>query len=118
AYRRGKSDPLMGAAAGYYSAVGREHIEKAKKEFAAAADALVNRQSTSKLLDLHGVSVQDAVRIASGKVATWWDFLGDAKYAPGGLGPASEGYCIVTGMVRHSKDGTARLGLAVGRKFA
>jgi len=118
AYRRGKSDRLMGGAAAYYSAVGRDHIEKAKREISAAADALVDSQSTPDMLDLHGVSVQDAVRIASERVSQWWESLGDAKYAPGGGGPARRGYRIVTGVGRHSRDGTSRLGPAVGKMLA
>lgn len=118
AYRRGKSDHLMGGVAGYYSSVGRDHIEKAKKESAAAADILVNSQSTSRTLDLHGVSVQDAVRIASIKVSAWWESLGDSKYVLGGANTAREGYHIITGAGRHSRDGTSRLGPAVARRLA
>lgn len=117
AYRRSKSDRLMGGAAAYYSAVGRDHIEKAKRETSAAADALVDSQSTSDVLDLHGVSVQDAVRIASARVSQWWDYLGDAKYGPGG-GAARYPYRIVTGVGRHNRDGTSRLGPAVGKMLA
>ncbi|KAL1960337.1 hypothetical protein VTO42DRAFT_8297 [Malbranchea cinnamomea] len=118
AYRRGKSDRLMKAAAGYYSAIGRDHIEKAKKESMAAADALVGSQSTNTMLDLHGVSVQDAVRIASARVAEWWESLGDMKYASGGWNPAKEGFHIITGRGTHSRNGTARLGPAVARMLA
>ncbi|KAG5294163.1 smr domain-containing protein [Histoplasma ohiense] len=118
AYRRAKSDRLMGGAAGYYSAVGREHVEKAKREAAAAAEALVELQSNSTLLDLHGVSVQHAVDIAKKKLDAWWYSLGDTKYAPGGWGPVQQGYRIITGLGRHSKNGTARLGPAVARALA
>lgn len=118
AYRRGKSDRLMGGAAAYYSAVGRDHLEKAKREVSAAADALVDSQSTPTMLDLHGVSVQDAVRIANNKVAEWWDAQGDAKYIRGGNNPTRQGYRIVTGAGRHSRDGTSRLGPAVGKMLA
>ncbi|KAK2744076.1 hypothetical protein FQN55_006944 [Onygenales sp. PD_40] len=118
AYRRGKSDHLMGGAAGYYSMVGREHMDRAKKEAAAAADALVESQSSARGLDLHGVSVQHAVGIAKRNVAAWWDGLGDTKYAPGAWGPRQEGYRIITGLGRHSKNGTARLGPAVVRALA
>ncbi|KAF7590312.1 hypothetical protein BBP40_003005 [Aspergillus hancockii] len=117
AYRRGKSDRLMGGAAAYYSAVGRDHLERAKRDAAAAADALVDSQSTSNMLDLHGVSVQDAVRIASDRVSDWWESLGDAKYVRGGA-IARSGYRIVTGLGRHSHDGTSRLGPAVGKMLA
>ncbi|KAE8353720.1 hypothetical protein BDV28DRAFT_132607 [Aspergillus coremiiformis] len=117
AYRRGKSDHLMGGAAAYYSSVGRDHLERAKRDAAAAADALVDSQSTSTMLDLHGVSVQDAVRIASERVSEWWESLGDAKYIRGGE-IARSGYRIVTGVGRHSHDGTSRLGPAVGKMLA
>ncbi|KAE8375017.1 hypothetical protein BDV26DRAFT_268779 [Aspergillus bertholletiae] len=117
AYRRGKSDRLMGGAAAYYSAVGRDHLERAKRDAAAAADALVDSQSTHNMLDLHGVSVQDAVRIASERVSDWWESFGDAKYVRGGE-IARSGYRIVTGVGRHSHDGTPRLGPAVGKMLA
>ncbi|EED23317.1 Smr domain protein [Talaromyces stipitatus ATCC 10500] len=116
AYRRSKSDRLMGGAAAYYASVGRGHIERAKREASAAADAYVNLQSTSDVLDLHGVSVNDAVRIANTRVCQWWDGLGDAKYTVGGL--AGKSYKIITGAGRHSRDGTSRLGPAVGKMLA
>ncbi|KAF3491308.1 smr domain-containing protein [Arthroderma uncinatum] len=119
AYRRGKSDHLMGGAAGYYSSVGREHFEKAKKESAIAADALVYSQSTSSVLDLHGVSVQDAVRIAKEGVESWWESLGEEKYSNRMRGQGGKRiYRIITGLGRHSKNGTAKLGPAVGRCLA
>ncbi|EEP76341.1 predicted protein [Uncinocarpus reesii 1704] len=118
AYRRGKSDHLMGAAASYYSDLGRKHIEIARRETSAAADALVDSQSRGTVLDLHGVSVQDGVRIACERVEDWWESLGDAKYAPGGGGPVRQGFRIITGLGRHSKNGTAKLGPAVASRLA
>ncbi|KAL5001913.1 hypothetical protein BDV10DRAFT_158998 [Aspergillus recurvatus] len=119
AYRRGKSDRFMGGAAAYYSAVGREHLERAKRETAASADALVSQQSSWDELDLHGVSVQDAVRIASERVAIWWESLGDSKYMRGSDGDAARGgYRIITGLGRHSHDGTSRIGPAVAKMLA
>lgn len=115
AYKRGKSDHLMGAAAGYYADVGRERAKAAKQSYAAAADALVASQSSSRIVDLHGVGVADAVRIANERVNVWWDNLGDAKYASGGGGPARDGFRVVTGIGRHSKDGAPRIGPAVSR---
>jgi len=110
AYRRGKSDPLMGAVAAYYSTVGRSHIEKARTEAAAAADALTDSQSTAEVLDLHGVTVQEAVRIASVRVTQWWESLDDSKYIP-------KGYRIITGVGRHSRDRMPRIGPAVGKQL-
>ncbi|KAI9759260.1 MAG: hypothetical protein M4579_002469 [Chaenotheca gracillima] len=113
AYRKGKSQPLMGAAASYYSGLGRDYDAKAKQYGAAAADALVDAQSSGSELDLHGVSVKDAVRIASDKVSTWWAELGDARY--GARASSGPRYRIVTGVGRHSEGGKGRLGPAVGR---
>ncbi|KAL4778146.1 hypothetical protein BJX76DRAFT_157578 [Aspergillus varians] len=119
AYKRGKSDKLMGGAAAYYSAVGRDHLERAKRNAAASADALVDQQSTWNSLDLHGVSVQDAVRITSVRVSDWWESLGDTKYMRGSDGDAARGgYRIITGLGRHSRGGTSRLGPAVGKVLA
>lgn len=115
AFRRGKSDRMMGGAAAYYSAVGREHLERARRDASDAADALVDSQSDQTVLDLHGVSVQDAVRIASERVSEWWESLGEAKYMRGG---GRVKYQIVTGVGRHSHDGTSRLGPAVGKRLA
>ena len=115
AYRRGKSDRLMGGAAAYYSEVGRERALAAKASSAQAATALVGSQSSATVLDLHGVGVADAVRIVSDRVNAWWDSLSDAKYAPGGGGPARAGYRVVYGVGRHSRDGAPRLGPAVSR---
>ena len=115
AHKRGRSDHLMSGAATYYSAVARENIKAANDLNAAAANAHVAAQSSYKVLDLHGVTVADAVRISKEKINLWWDRLGDAKYAPGGGGPARDGYRIVTGIGRHSKDGAPRIGPAVSR---
>lgn len=118
AYRRGKSDRLMGGAASYYAIIGRDHVDRAKRETAAAAEALVDSQSTKTVLDLHGVSVQHAVRIATSRVENWWESLGDSKYRTGGGAARREGYRIITGLGRHSKNGMARLGPAVARTLA
>ncbi|KAL4943682.1 hypothetical protein BDV06DRAFT_189437 [Aspergillus oleicola] len=119
AFRRGKSDKLMGGAAAYYSAVGREHLERAKRDAAASADKYARRNATANSIDLHGLSVQDAVRITSDHVSEWWESLGDSKYMRGSDGDAARGgYRIITGVGRHSHDGTSRLGPAVGKMLA
>ncbi|KIW24756.1 uncharacterized protein PV07_10450 [Cladophialophora immunda] len=115
AYRRSKSDRLYGGVAAHYSEIGRERVRAAKEAKAAEADMLVAKQSSSNVLDLHGVTVQDAVRIASAKTQSWWDSLGDAKYAPGGSGPARAGFKIVTGLGTHSKNRAPRIGPAVSK---
>lgn len=117
AYRLGKSQPLMGGAAAYYSEEGRKHMKAAKELDAAAAEAHVQAHSTTTRLDLHGVSVHHAVHIAKARVRQWWEGLGDAKFAPGGGGPVREGYEIVTGKGSHSKVGAPQIGPAVLRQL-
>lgn len=120
AYRRGKSDHLMGAAAGYYSQVGRDHAMKRTEAVAGAADALVASQSTAPIVDLHGVSVKDGVRIARSRVEKWWAAggSGGVKGLDGRVSNcdanAARTLTIVTGLGRHSEGGKGRLGPAVG----
>jgi hypothetical protein len=113
AYRKSKSDRLMGGAAAYYASVGHENLKVAKSLQAAAANSHVAAQSSSTVLDLHGVSVADATRIAGDRTRSWWDGLGDAKYASGGGGPGRSGFKIVTGIGSHSKNHAPRIGPAV-----
>lgn len=115
AYKRSKSDRLYGGVAAYHAELGRERALAARELKAAEADALVARQSSSNMLDLHGVSVQDAVRIANVQTQRWWDGLGDAKYASGGGGPGRAGFRIVTGVGSHSKNHAPRIGPAVSK---
>lgn len=115
AARRAKSDRLMGGVAAYYASVGHEHIKMAKAQSSAAADALVAQQSTRTMIDLHGVSVSDAVRIANHKTEAWWQGLGDAKYTTGGGGPVRAGFQIVTGVGTHSRNNAPRIGPAVAK---
>ena len=117
AYRRGRSNPLYKAAAGYYSQIGRDataHLHAARE---ADADALVASQSSSMILDLHGVTVDSATRIAKSKTREWWEGLGEqrVKGYGGGRGGAREPFTIVTGLGRHSEGGRGRLGPAVFR---
>lgn len=124
AYRRGKSDHLMGAAAGYYSQVGRDHAMKRTEAVAGAADALVASQSTASVVDLHGVSVKDGVRIARSKVEKWWAAggSGGVKGLDGRVSnydaSAAGTLTIVTGLGRHSEGGRGKLGPAVGRMLS
>lgn len=110
AYRRGRSDKNYGGVAAYYAAEGHEQRKKQKELISSAADSLVYSQSTASRLDLHGVTVADAVRIARSGVGAWWDGLGDRKYVVGGTG---SGYHIITGVGTHSAQGIGRIGPAV-----
>jgi hypothetical protein len=108
AYRKSKSDHLMGGAAAYYSSLGRDYHTRHKTISSIQADAIVSQQSSPQQLDLHGIGVADAVRIAREKVTAWWVSMGDRV---GGYG----GFRIVTGKGTHSEGGIARVGPAVGR---
>ncbi|KAH8816205.1 hypothetical protein F5884DRAFT_775378 [Xylogone sp. PMI_703] len=112
AYKRGKSDPLMGGAAAYYSQIGRDLDARAKNAASAAADALAAQQSTKLKLDLHGITVKDAVRISRERVTNWWHQLDEVRADGRSVGP---GYTIVTGIGQHSDGGKGKLGPAVGK---
>ena len=115
AFRRGKSDKLMSGAAAYYSSLGREHMLAARTQLSASADAQAALQSGPEHIDLHGINVLDAVRIASDKTQQWWDNLGDSKFSSGGRTPAP--YRIITGVGHHSKRGALRIGPAVTKRL-
>lgn len=125
AYRRGRSDHLMSQAAGYYSQVGRDFATMSREATAGAADAMVASQSVPGQVDLHGVSVKDAVRIARARTANWWRANGRRTMGLDGRvrqedseGSASAALVIVTGMGKHSKGGRGLLGPAVGKMLA
>jgi hypothetical protein len=111
-YRKGKSDRLMGGAAAYYSSLGRDYSAAINDAAAAEADALVSSQSSAVQLDLHGVTVKEATRIACEQAQIWWNGLGESRIPGGGRG-IGQGYRIVTGVGRHSERGVAKLGPAV-----
>ncbi|KAB8346104.1 hypothetical protein FH972_023152 [Carpinus fangiana] len=117
AYRRGKSDHLMGAAAGYYSQIGRDFAAKRNEAVAGDADALVAANSSQHGIDLHGVRVVDAVRIARTKTEDWWRSRRGVMGFDGRIGEASggESFKIITGQGRHSAGGVGKLGPAVGK---
>ncbi|XMA17307.1 hypothetical protein WAI453_010098 [Rhynchosporium graminicola] len=114
AYRKGRSNPLMGGAAAYYSSVGRDFDVKAKQASREAADAFVASQANiGRSLDLHGMNVKDAVRVSRECVTRWWvgggsERDGDARRT------GSAAYEIVTGKGLHSSGG-GKLGPAVAK---
>lgn len=124
AARRGRSDRLMMSAAGYYSQVGRDYGMKREEATAEAADALVESQSTYDAVDLHGVGVKDAVRIARWKANGWWRGKGRRAMGVDGRMRLEDGDAgssslqIVTGMGKHSRGGRSMIGPAVGRMLA
>lgn len=111
AHRKSKSIPLMGGAASYYSSVARDAHAALRQHDSARANELVARQSRPGEVDLHGVSVSDATRIAKMEVEQWWEREGrewsrEGKVMVGGLR-------IITGIGRHSDGGRGKLGPAV-----
>ncbi|RMY54637.1 hypothetical protein D0865_04599 [Hortaea werneckii] len=116
AHRKARSNRLMGGVAAYYGQVGREYAALSSEATAAAADDLASSQSSSAQLDLHGVDVLNAVRIAQNKVEEWWDGLGESR-VNGRLGAEDRqmGYRIIVGLGRHSEGGKGKLGPAVSK---
>lgn len=112
AYRKSKSNPLMAGAASYYSSVGRETSASLRRQETALAEKLVSSQSRPGEVDLHGVRVHDAVRIAKEEVESWWENEGREWAREGKV--MKEGLKIVTGIGRHSQGGKGKLGPAVG----
>ncbi|KAL8660082.1 MAG: hypothetical protein Q9226_000074 [Calogaya cf. arnoldii] len=113
AYRKSKSKPLMGAAVSYYSSVGRDASASLRRYEAAAADAWVDMRSKAGEIDLHGVTVKDAVRISQERVENWWEAEGQ-EWARSGKAMGGRSLRIVTGVGRHSEGGKGKLGPAVG----
>lgn len=111
--RRARSNPLYGGASAYYRDVGNEQRQLAMRHLATASDRLVARQSSQYDLDLHGVTVANAVRIARERVQAWWDGLGDQKYVRGGGQSSHGGFNIVCGLGHHSLDRKSHIGPAV-----
>lgn len=74
------------------------------------AEAHVAQQSTSTMLDLHGVFVMDGVRIAKQRVWNWWNNLGEDRKTLA----KRNGFTVVTGVGKHSVGGVSRLRQAVG----
>jgi len=115
-YRQGKSNRLFGGAAAYYAENGRIYNKRIQEQTALEAEDFVNKQSGSNYCDLHGVGVKDGVRIASQRVAAWWDGLGEGNIQ-GSRWNVGNGYRIVVGVGRHSKDGRPKLGPAVAKRL-
>ncbi|CAM1505689.1 Fc.00g113260.m01.CDS01 [Cosmosporella sp. VM-42] len=110
-HRRGTSSPLYRQAAAYYSELAREQGRYAHTASSTAADLLVGQQSSANSIDLHGVYVQDGVRIAREKVQAWWSGLGEFKSQKARQQP----FKVITGLGRHSAGGVSQLRQAVSR---
>ncbi|KAF5024806.1 hypothetical protein F66182_3122 [Fusarium sp. NRRL 66182] len=107
--RRGTSNPLYRQAAGYYSERAREQARYESHATSTVADLLVEKQSSSNSVDLHGVYVQDGVRIARQRVQSWWTGLGEFRSDQARQQP----FTVITGLGRHSAGGVSQLRQAV-----
>ncbi|KAF2971025.1 hypothetical protein GQX73_g2590 [Xylaria multiplex] len=105
AYKKGKSDPYMRQAAGFFADRARSEAASQRQLTSIEAGLLVDKQSTEDTIDLHGVSVQDGVDIAVDRVWNWWNSLGENKVRKA----REAGLKVVTGLGRHSSDGKSRL---------
>ncbi|CZT16538.1 uncharacterized protein RCC_02372 [Ramularia collo-cygni] len=116
AYRKSRSNPLMGGAAAYYSQEGRNLSALSSQATARSADQLAARQSSSTEVDLHGIDVLNGIRIAQERVGQWWASLGENR-VNGRVGAESRqaGYRIVVGLGTHSIGGKGKLGPAVSK---
>ncbi|KAJ4315742.1 hypothetical protein N0V84_008215 [Fusarium piperis] len=108
--RRGASNPLYRQAAGYYAEVAREQGRYAAQATSTAADLLVEKQSTASSIDLHGVYVQDGVRIARQRTQAWWSGLGEFRTSEKAR---QQPFTVITGLGRHSAGGVSQLRQAV-----
>ncbi|KUI53641.1 hypothetical protein VP1G_00940 [Cytospora mali] len=110
AYRRGKSDALLRPVASVFSERAREQLERSKAVQSESYEALVDEQSSSTSIDLHGVPVADGVRMALERTQIWWDNLGEDRARKA----RSEGFTVVTGLGIHSSKGVSRMRQDVG----
>ena len=98
-----------------YSLRAREELNAGRVVASQEADRLVAMRSTPTHLDLHGVSVDDGVRIATRQVQIWWDRIQARrrKTDAGGKDKAPDAadavYTVVTGIGRHSPGGVSQL---------
>jgi Smr domain len=110
AYRQSKSDSLHSGVAAYYGSLGREYDSKYRRYSHLAANRLVASKSSLNQIDLHGVSVKDALRLVEEGVTAWWARIGVIRER--GEIKAVENFVVVVGRGERHKGGS-RLGPAV-----
>ncbi|PHH65988.1 hypothetical protein CDD81_936 [Ophiocordyceps australis] len=108
-HRRGAANPLYRQAASLYTERARDQARCAQQATSAAADILVEQQSTDDSIDLHGVLVHDGVRIALQRTRKWWQELGEFRTRIA----KEHGFTVITGLGRHSSGGVSQLRKAV-----
>ena len=105
-FRMGKSGPVYSQTNSASSSnTIMELRQMARQARTEAAHQLVNQRRTENSIDLHGVTVNDGVRIALDSVRSWYDNL-DGEYK---AREAKKGYTIITGRGLHSQGGVSLL---------
>ena len=113
-YRASRSGkPLMAQAAGYHSSVARFATASLLAHASVEADKRVTAQSRPGEVDLHGLNVKDAVRVAKDRTRDWWE-SGAMEWAREGKA-REHSLRVVVGVGRHSEGGKGRLGPAVSK---
>lgn len=107
--RRGAANPLYRQAASVYTDRARDQARQAQQATSAAADLLVEQQTTPHSVDLHGIQVHDGVRIALQKTQEWWGGLGEFRARKA----KEHGFTVITGLGRHSVGGVSHMRQAV-----
>ena len=111
-YRKSKSDSLRSGVAAYYASLGRDYDTKYRYYSHLSANRLVaERQTRPNELDLHGVSIKDAVRLVEEGVTAWWARVGVIRER--GEVKALESFVVIVGK-GDKKPGGSKLGPAVG----
>lgn len=105
------------ARGGHYRAAALVVAERAREqaEIARAAeshnyDIMVDQNSTSNQIDLHGLPVVDGVRIALERTQRWWSNLGENRVRRA----KEDVFTIVTGLGNHNSGGVSPLRQEVG----
>ena len=105
----GASKHLYRQAAGVYVERAQEHGRSALQARSMSADILVQQTATANKIDLHGVTVQDGLRISLQKVQSWWQNLGEFRSRKAKENP----FTIITGVGKHSAGGVSQLRRAI-----
>lgn len=110
-YRQSKSKPQFSGVAAFYAELGRDYDAKFRQYSHLSANRLVASQSSLNVLDLHGVSIKDAVRLVEEGVTAWWAQVQVIRER--GEVRALESYVIIVGKGDRQKGGS-KLGPPVG----
>ena len=103
-FRQSKSDTKFSGVAAYYADIGRDYDAKFRHYSQLSANKLVASQSSGNVLDLHGVTIKDAVRLVEEGVTTWWARVQVIRER--GEVKALESYVIIVGKGERQKGGS------------